>query len=68
MREVGFKQALTGAKEAGTNTVKIEDFSVDTVKRMVEFLYTKAYSNPTEERGSEGVSRSGTTIRGKRRS
>jgi hypothetical protein len=36
--------------------LKIEEFNVETVKRMVEFLYTKAYGNPTEERGSEGVS------------
>jgi hypothetical protein len=28
---------------------------------MVEFLYTKAYDNPTEEQGSEGVSESETT-------
>ena len=28
---------------------------------MVEFLYTKAYDNPTEEQGSEGVSGSETT-------
>jgi hypothetical protein len=53
--------------EAGTSTVKIEEFNVQTVKRMVELLYTKAYGIPTEERGSEGVSGSGTTIHGKRR-
>jgi len=50
-----------------TNTVKIEEFNIETVKRMVEFLYTKAYDNPTEERGFEGVSGSGTAIHGKRR-
>jgi hypothetical protein len=43
MLEVRFKQALTGAWEAGTNTVEIEEFNIETVKRMVEFLYTKAY-------------------------
>jgi len=26
----------------GTNTVKIDEFNIETVKRMVEFLYTKA--------------------------
>jgi hypothetical protein len=57
-----FKQALTGALETGTNTVKITGFNVETIKWMVEFLYTKVYGNPTEERGSEGIYRSGTTI------
>jgi hypothetical protein len=48
-------------REAGTNTVKIEEFNIETAKRMVEFLHTKAYDNPTEEQGSEGVSGSETT-------
>jgi hypothetical protein len=41
-----------------TNNINIDEFDAETVKRMVEFMYTKEYNDGAEEQGSEGVSES----------
>ena len=38
--------------------INIDEFDAETVKRMVEFMYTKEYSDSAEEQESEGVSES----------
>ncbi|KAH7317410.1 hypothetical protein BKA65DRAFT_466379 [Rhexocercosporidium sp. MPI-PUGE-AT-0058] len=42
-------------QEAATNSINIDEFEAATVKRMIEFMYTKEYDDGMEKRGSEDV-------------
>ena len=43
------------AQEAATNTININEFDAETVKRMVMFMYEEDYDDNVEVRGLESV-------------